>query len=222
MSLRAGQFNFSKGEIADELVARVDVPTYSTALKRARNVIILKYGGVTKRPGMRLVAEVYDDSAPVRLLPFQFSLTQTYALELGQGYMRPLAKGGYVLEDKLTVQAVTTGATTLIRQDYHAYSVGDQIYFSGVLGATWLNEKVGRVLTVPDANHFTVDIDSTGLPALTGDTGGTTRVGTPPPPPAPPTVPAPVVPPTPPDVGGGGGVRIFGGTGDVALQVDYR
>jgi hypothetical protein len=222
MALRSGQFNFSKGEIADELVARVDVPAYTTALKRARNVVILKYGGVTKRPGTRLVAEVYDSTNAVRVVPFQFSLSQTYALELGQGYMRPLALGGYVLEDKLTVQAVTTGTTTLIQQDFHAYSVGDQIYFFGVLGATWLNGKVGRILTVPDANHFTIDINSVGLAALTGDTGGITRVGTPPAPPTPPVVPAPVDPPTPPDVGGGGGARIFGGSGGTALQIDYR
>jgi hypothetical protein len=216
LMLRAGQFNFSKGEISDELVSRVDVPAYATALKRARNVIILKYGGVTKRPGTRFVAEVYDPTNPVRLVPFQFSLTQTYALEMGQGYMRPAALGGVVLETKLTVQAVTTGATTLIQMDYHGYAVGDQVYFDGVLGAVWLNGKIGRVLTVPDANHFTVNINSTGLAALTGDTGGIIRVATPTPPPTPPTVPPVVTPPTPPATGGGGaytGGTSTGGSG---------
>jgi len=196
--LRAGSFNFSKGEISDELVARVDVPTYAAALKRARNVVILKYGGVAKRPGTRFVAEVFDQTHPSRLMPFQFSLTQTYALEMGQGYMRPLALGGMVIEDKLTVQAVTLGATTTIQANYHAYSVGDQVFFDGVQGATGLNGKMGRVLSVPDANHFVVDIDSRTFGARTGDTGGTIRSAPPPPPPPPPAVPDVVPPPDPP------------------------
>src|SRR3569623_458212 len=50
MALRTAQPNFSKGVISDELVARIDVAAYASGLKRAENVIILKYGGVTKRP----------------------------------------------------------------------------------------------------------------------------------------------------------------------------
>ena len=208
MAYRVGQANFSKGEISEELVARVDVPQYATALRRARNVVILKYGGVTKRPGTRLVAEVYDDSAPVRLMAFQFSLTQTYALELGQGYMRPAAMGGMVIEERLTIEGVTPGATTIIEAAYHAYEVGDQVYFEGVEGMVELNGRVGRVVSVPDSGHYEIDVDSSGFSAFTGDTGGTTRTAPAPPPPPPPPVPPPPPPPPPPDVGGGGG---FGG-----------
>lgn len=203
--LRVGSPNFSKGEISEDLIGRVDVASYSAALRRARNVIVMKYGGVTKRPGTRLVAEVYDKSAPVRLVPFQFSLTQTYVLEMGQGYMRPAVLGGLVIEDKLTIQAVTVGATTTIQAPYHAYSIGDQVYFQGVLGMTELNGRIARVVSVIDANRFVVDVDSRGFSAFTGDTGGTTRTGPPPAPPAPPPVPPPVDPPPPPAVGGGGG-----------------
>lgn len=194
MALRTGQFNFTKGEISEELIARVDVPAYATALKRARNVTILKYGGITKRPGTRFIAEAWGGSNPVRLIPFQFSLSQTYALEMGGGYMRPAALGGLVLETNLNVQGVTTGATTTIFADFHAYNVGDQLYFIGVNGATWLNGKLATVLTVPAFDRFTVNINSTGLAALTSDTGGIIRTGAPAPPPTPPVVP-PVVPP---------------------------
>ncbi len=129
MPLRIGQPNFSKGELAEDLISRVDVAAYATGLRRARNVMILKYGGVTKRPGTRLVAEAFDDSAPVRLMPFQFSLTQTYALEMGQGYMRPAALGGMVLEEKLTIESIALGIATTIQAAYHEYTVGDQVYF---------------------------------------------------------------------------------------------
>ncbi|MDH7973686.1 hypothetical protein QH494_15955 [Sphingomonas sp. AR_OL41] len=204
MVLRTGQPNFSKGVISEELVARIDVASYASGLKRADNVIVLKYGGVTKRPGTRLVAEVYADQG-VRLIPFQFSLEQTYALEMGQGYMRPAANGGLVIEEKLTITAITPGVTTTIAAAYHAYSIGDQVYFDGVTGMAEINGRIGRVTSVPDAGHYVVDIDSTGFSAFTGDTGGITRSGTPPPPPPPPPVPPPAPDPTPPPVGGGGG-----------------
>lgn len=277
MAMRMGSANFSKGEISEELIGRVDVPAYQTALRRARNVVILKYGGVTKRPGTRLVAEVYAGSSlatvtasiaagvmtvsavasgtlvagqslsgagvadgtiidaqltgaiggvgtysvspsqtvadtamsaignqAVRLMPFQFSLEQTYALELGQGYMRPAALGGMVIEDKITITAIARGATTTIAAAYHAYHVGDQVYFSGIAGMVELNGKIGRVLSVVDAGHFVVDIDSSGFSAFTTDTGGTARTAPPPLPPPPPPVLPPPPPPSPPETGGGG------------------
>lgn len=204
MPLRVGQPNFSKGEIAEELLSRVDVAAYATGLRRARNVTILKYGGVTKRPGTRFVAPVYDDSEPVRLIPFQFSISQTYALEMGQGYARIAALGGMVIEEKITITDITLGATTIIEAAYHAYDVGDQIYFSGIEGTIELNGKTVTVLSVVDADHYEIDIDSTDFGAFTGDTGGVTRVGAPPPPPPPPPVPPPPPPPPPPDTGGGG------------------
>jgi hypothetical protein len=210
MAFRTGQPNFSKGEISEDLIARVDVAAYQVGLRRARNVTILKYGGVTKRPGTRLVAEVHDASQPVRLVPFQFSLEQTYALEMGQGYMRPAALGGLVIEEKITITSVAFGATTTIEAAYHEYVAGDQVYFDGVEGAVELNGKIARVLSVADSSHFVVDIDSTGFTAFTADTGGVVRPGPPPPPPPPPPVPPPPPPPPPPPVGGGGGQGVGG------------
>lgn len=203
--MRVGQSNFSKGEISEELIARIDVPAYATALRRANNVTILKYGGVTKRPGTRLVSEVYDGTGDVRLVPFQFSLAQTYVIEMGQAYARFAANGGLVVEEQLTITAITLGTTTTIEAAYHAFSVGDQVYFSQVEGTAQINGKIGRVLSVPDDSHFVVDINSTGFSPFTGDDGGITRVGAPPPPPPPPPVPPPAPDPPPPDTGGGGG-----------------
>lgn len=205
MVYRVGQANFSKGEVAEELVARFDVASYRTALGKAQNVIILKYGGITKRPGTRIVAKAYNGAGGVRLFPFQFSLSQTYVMEMGQGYMRLAALGGMVIEEKLDIVSLTRGATTAINALFHGYSVGDQVYFSGIQGTVELNGKFGTVLTVVDANNFTVGINSSGFSAFTDDTGGITRVGAPAPPPAPPAVPPPAPAPPPPGVGGGGG-----------------
>lgn len=205
MSFRTSQPNFSKGEISPELIARTDVAAYSAASEKARNVFIRKYGGYRKRMGTRYVAEAHDASQPVRLIPFQFSIDQAYALEFGQGYMRAAANGGMILEQRLTIEAVTLGATTTIRAAYHGNSVGDEVYFDGVLGTVELNGRMGRVVSVIDVNRFVVDIDSRGFSPFIGDSGGATRPSPPAPPPPPPPVPEPTPEPPPPDTGGGGG-----------------
>ncbi|MDB5705742.1 MAG: Phage protein [Sphingomonas bacterium] len=204
MALRTGQPNFSKGELAEDLISRVDVAAYAAGLRRARNVVILKYGGVTKRPGTRLVTEVHDDGAPVRLVPFQFSINQTYALELGQGYMRVAANGAQVIEQKLDIVSIAKGATTTIEAAYHGYAPGDEIYFSGIEGMTELNGRKYPVVAGGDASHFVIDVDSTGFADFDGDTGGTTRLAPPPSVPTPPPPPPEAPPPPPPDTGGGG------------------
>ena len=210
---RVGQPNFSKGEIAPELYGRFDVDFYSAGLKKARNVLVLKYGGLTKRPGTRLVAEVIDDSEPTRIIPFQFSLTQTYALELGQGYMAPCALGGRVLQEDLAITAITNATHAQITAAYHDYSVGDYVYLTGVAGTLgdFLNNRTWPVYSIVDTDNYTIDADTVGKGTFTTASGGITRTGTPPPPPPPPPVPPPVTPPDPPSIGGGGGGGFGGG-----------
>lgn len=204
MSFRAVIPNFSKGELAPQLYGRFDVDTYASAVKKARNVIVLKYGGLTKRPGTRIVGEVLDDSADNRLIPFQFSLDQTYALEFGQGYMSPCAIGGRVIETELKITGITNAVQAVVTAAYHGYSVGNFIALSGIAGAMGdlLNGRVWQVIAVPSVDSFTISANTVGLAAFTTATGGITRTGAPGPEPTAPTVPVPVVPPPPPDVFG--------------------
>lgn len=204
MAYRAGQFNFSKGEIGPELIGRVDVSAYNAGLERARNVQVRKYGGITKRPGTRLVAEVYDASKPVRLIPFQFSITQAYALEMGQGYMRPAALGGIVLNEALVVTSITNAVNAQVSAAYHGYSVGDQVYFADIDGMEEINGRVATVVEVVNSGSFTADVDTRTFGVFTGSTGGIIRSGPPDPEPPAPDVPPVVAPDPPPDVGGGG------------------
>jgi len=200
MAYRAALLNFSKGEISPELESRFDLPAYQAAARRARNVKIKRTGGLSKRMGTRFVIEA--KGADARLVPFQFSDEQAYALEMGQGDLRPLALGGAVLEDGLKITAITKAANAQVTIAFHGYSVGDQIWFEGITGMTEINNRMGTVVTVPNANTFTVDIDTTGFSTFVSDTG-TVNPGPPPPPPADPVVPPPLDPPPPPPVGSG-------------------
>jgi hypothetical protein len=216
MAYRAALLNFSKGAISPEIEARFDLSAYQVGLRRAENVKIRRTGGVSKRMGTRFVAEALSSTA--RLFPFQFSDEQGYALEFGQAYMRPLALGGAVLEEGLRVTAITQAATAQITAAYHGYEVGQQVYLTSDDPATFgMFEILDRwltILTVPDDDNFTVDIDTTGFSAFGTDTG-TVRVGAPPAPPADPVVPPPAPEPEEPVVGSGssGGYTSGGGGG---------
>lgn len=210
MAFRAAQLNFSKGELSPELRARFDISIYNAGLKRGRNVRVNRTGGVSKRMGMRFVAECL--SSVTRLLPFQFSDEQAYALEFGQAYMRPLALGGAVLEEGLAVTAITKEAQATVTAAFHDYEVGDPVYFNAIEGMVEINDRFLEVVAVVDTNNFQVNFDSTAAGTFTGSGGGTVRVGAPAPPPPPPPVPPPPPPPPSPSVGSGsGGGYGFGG-----------
>lgn len=196
--------NFSKGEIAPSLYGRIDTNQYSAGLKKCFNFIVQRYGGVTFRSGTRIVGKVDDPTKPVRLIPFQFSIDQAYALLFQQGSMRPMANGGFVLEQNTKIVGATKAAQCVLNVVYHGLSVGDRVYLDGIAGMVELNGRFAKVVAVPDADHVTIDVDSTGFGTFVSSTG-TANVAPPPAPPAPPVVP-PVVPdPAPPATGGGGG-----------------
>lgn len=213
---RSGQPNYSRGVLAEHLHGRFDVDAYSAGLKEGTNVIILKYGGLTKRPGTRLVAEVINGEEPTRIIPFQFSLTQTYALEMGQGYMSPCAFGGRLLEEELEITGITNAVNAEVEAAFHEYLVGEKVYLDGIEGEIGdkLNGRFWDVVSVVDDDRFTINASTVGLDAFTAADGGITRVAAPTPPPAPPVVPPPVDPDPPPGVGGGGGGGFGGGPRD--------
>lgn len=207
MTVRLAQVNFSKGELAPQLYGRFDVDAWQSALRKARNVIVMKYGGVTKRPGTRLVGAVINGNAPTRLVPFQFSITQSYALELGQGYMAPCANGGRILEAEQPITAITNAAQARLSVAFHGFSVGDEVYLSGIAGAlgALLNFRTWQVVSVIDANTFAINADTSASAVFSGCSGGTAHTASPPVVP-PPTIPPPASAPTPPAVSYGGGI----------------
>lgn len=205
MAFRHGQFNFSKGVLTEELWGRVDIAPYNAAVKQGINVVILKYGGLRKRPGTRFVYEITGDvDVPHRMIPFEGAFEASYALLFGQANMRLAALGGMVIEELLTVQAIYLENPTRIKADYHGYEDGDEVFFDGLEGTTELNGLIYPV-TVVDDNHFTIPVDGATLSALTGDSGGIIRSGPPDSPPPPPTVPPEEEEPELPPIGGGGG-----------------
>lgn len=77
--------NFATGELDPLLRSRVDLEQYNNALAKATNVLIQPQGGLRRRPGTRHILELPNSGTAsagngVRLVPFQFSVTDSYML----------------------------------------------------------------------------------------------------------------------------------------------
>lgn len=91
------QPSFTTGEMTPSLWGRVDLARYYTALKTCRNWIVRPFGGVCNRPGTQFIDEVKDSADFTRLIPFEFSSSQSYSLEFGDYVIRIIKDGGIVL-----------------------------------------------------------------------------------------------------------------------------
>ena len=89
--------NFTAGELSPRLDGRNDLSKYPAGCKTLENIVIYPHGAAARRPGTQFIAEVKTSSAKTRLIPFEFSTTQTYILEFGNQYMRVYKDKGQVL-----------------------------------------------------------------------------------------------------------------------------
>ena len=89
--------NFTGGELSPRLDGRNDLQKYPTGCKTLENMIVFPHGSAARRSGSQFVAEVKDSSKETRLIPFEFSTTQTYMLEFGEQYIRFYKDNGQIL-----------------------------------------------------------------------------------------------------------------------------
>lgn len=111
MAQRFLQPTMSGGEMSPGLAGRVDLVRYATSLKTCRNFMVKPTGGVFKRPGTRFLGEVKDSSKYVRLIPFIYSTTARYLIEMGPGYMRFWHDGALVVDGSNNIVEVVTPYT---------------------------------------------------------------------------------------------------------------
>ena len=135
------QNNMTAGQVSPRIYRRSDLSRYKNGLKTLTNMTILPQGGVKSRPGTIYVSGVKDHSKTVRLERFQFSSTDSYILEFGDGYLRIYKDGGQVLESDKTITAITKADPGVVTSTSHNLLDGDQIYITEVGGMTEVNNS---------------------------------------------------------------------------------
>lgn len=105
------QNNFNGGEWSPLAYGRADLAKYKNGLAKCQNFLPTQQGGLTRRPGTRYVAPVKNATIPPRLIPFEFSITQAYILEVGAGYIRFYANDGQLLTSGVAAYSAGTAYT---------------------------------------------------------------------------------------------------------------
>jgi hypothetical protein len=162
--------NFTGGELSPRLDGRTDLTKYTSGCSTLENLVVYPHGSAARRPGSTFVAEVADSDNKTRLIPFEFSTTQTYMLEFSNLKMRVYKDSGAVLEGDKTISAITAANPAVVTATSHGYENGDEVLISSVSGMTEVN---GKRFLVADKTTNTfelqdkdgVDINSTSFTA---------------------------------------------------------
>ena len=80
--------NFTAGELSEAIDTRTSFERYFNGSSKLENFIIKPQGSIVRRKGFKYINEVKDSTKKVALIPFEFSASQTYIVEIGNQYMR--------------------------------------------------------------------------------------------------------------------------------------
>jgi len=133
--------NFTGGELSPRLDGRTDLAKYTSGCSTLENLVVYPHGSAARRPGSTFLAEVANSANKTRLIPFEFSTTQTYMLEFSNLKMRVYKDSGAVLEGDKTITAITKANPAVVTANSHGYSNGDEVVITAVGGMTEVNGK---------------------------------------------------------------------------------
>lgn len=109
------QTHFAGGEISPLLDGRVDSDRRKSSLGLCKNWLPTLAGPLSRRPASIYVGGI-KNNARARLVPFQFSTTQSYMLEFGATYIRFWTSYGLVLSGGTPYEVTTTYSVTDVFQ----------------------------------------------------------------------------------------------------------
>jgi len=90
--------SFTGGVLTPRLDGRTDLDKYYSGCKTLENMLVLPYGGATKRPGTYYIADAKDAAVACRMIPFEFSVTQSYPMEFCNHAIRFYIDGGQIVD----------------------------------------------------------------------------------------------------------------------------
>ena len=155
--------SFVSGEFSAKLDGRTDFEKYSTGCKTLENMLVHPQGAATRRVGTQFIAEVKTSSAKTRLIPFEFSTTQTYMMEFGNQYIRFFKDKGQITESNKTITGITQANPAVVTSNSHDYSDGDFVIITSVVGMTEVNGKTFKVANKTTNTFELQDVDGNDI-----------------------------------------------------------
>ena len=144
--------NFTAGIFSPLLYGRVDIQKYANGCKQLENFIPLKHGAITRRGGSYFVAEVKDSTKKVKLIPFVFSVSDSFILEFGHNYVRFYTNFGQVQSGSNPLEISTSYTETQV-QDIKIAQSADVLYIAHP------EHPPRKLLRLSATNWSLVDVD---------------------------------------------------------------
>lgn len=176
------QTNFTAGELSPRLLGRDDIDRYRSGAQTMENFQIMPHGGADKRMGLTHAAPAKHDNRKHILVGFEYSIVETYMLEIGHNYIRFFRNSAPIYEADVPIEDITAADPGVVTQTGHSYSDGDEFVITDIppSGPTELN---GQRLIVANSATNTYElndrdgnnIDTSALNAYTFG-GNTARV----------------------------------------------
>jgi len=155
--------SFVSGEFSAKLDGRTDFEKYASGCKTLQNMLVHPQGAAARRVGTQFIAEVKTSSAKTRLIPFEFSTTQTYILEFGNTYIRMYKDKGQITEGDVTITAITKANPAVVTANGHGYVDGQNIIITSVVGMTEVNGKTFKVAEKTTNTFELQNVDGTDI-----------------------------------------------------------
>lgn len=159
--------NFTAGELSPRLDGRVDLAKYPAGCATVENMVIYPHGAAARRPGTQYIAEVKSSAAKTRLIPFEFSTTQTYILELGNQYIRFFRNNGQILSGGSPYEISSPYLTTELFDIKFAQS-------ADIMYITHPNHKTRKLSRTGHTSWSLTEVEFTNGPYLDTNTSTTT------------------------------------------------
>lgn len=149
MTIYPLQASFIRGELSPKLHGRVDIEQYGQSLKDATNWMVMRQGGVTRRPGTIFIGALRDETEKGRVVEFEFNDEQAYAIVFNDTAIRFATLGAQVVQTAQNITGITKanpGVVTYSGSD--TYTNGDRVLITGVVGMTEVNNREFEVANV--------------------------------------------------------------------------
>lgn len=174
------QTSFNAGELSPGLYGRVDLQKYRSGCSTLRNMFANYRGGASSRAGTKFCGQSKQDGMadPPVLIPFQFSVSQGYALEFGEFYMRVIDQGAYVTEDAFSVTSASNANPGVFIAAGNDFAVDDWVFLSALGGMIEVDGGTYVVNSIPTTGSFTLKNTLTGAVLNTTNLGAYTTGGT--------------------------------------------
>jgi hypothetical protein len=176
--LQPVQASFSHGEVSPDLFGRVDLQAYGSGLRTSRNAFIKTEGAWCNRQGSQYIGNAVNTTTRGSvLMPFVFSSTQSYVIEIGAGSAQVFSNGAVITTAGPAIASIAITLVAGVQTTFigavspHGLSVGQNVVISGNVGtgAYSLNGS-WTVVSVTSSMDFTI---VTGL----GTSGAVTTPG---------------------------------------------